>query len=150
MDKDIILGEWNLTEFSYSGINSVKDGDETASVSYSAEAKDLNAQVVFQDAGKYTTAGSYTLTLTTTVDGETSAQDFPYPDITGSGTYRIEGNKMITTPNAGDELIIQASEGIIEELTPNRMVLVIEERSVTKIDEMEVEINFDMIQVLTR
>ncbi len=150
IDKNMILGEWDLTEFSYSGVSSVKGGDGTTSVSYTAEASEIDAQVVFVDAGNYTTAGSYTITLTTTANGETSVQDYTYPNIAGSGTYKIEGNKMITSPKGGEGQIIQASEGIIKELSPKRLVFVIEERSVTEVEGIEVEINFDMIQVLTR
>jgi hypothetical protein len=150
VDKNMILGEWELTEFNYSGTTSVNDGTETATVSYTGEGIDMDAQVVFVDASNYTTAGSYTIKLTTTVDGESSAQEYTYPDLTGSGTYKIEGNKMTTTPQGSQEQIIQASEAVIQELTSSKMVLVIEQRSVTVVEGMEVEINLDMIQVLSR
>lgn len=149
-DKNMILGEWDLTELSYTGTTSVNDGTETATVSYSAEAIDMDAQVTFIDGSNYTTGGSYTITLTSTVDGETTVEDYYYPDLTGSGTYKIEGNKMTTTPQGGEGQIIQASEAIIQELTPNRIVFLIKQESVTTVEGMEVQISLEMIQVLTR
>lgn len=154
IDHSMLLGEWNLTEFSYSGTSSLTDGGETSSLSYSAEAVDMDARVKFVDETNYTTAGRYTITLTTTMDGEIIVQQYPFSDITGSGTYKIEGNRMISQPQSSayqDEMqLMNSSEVIIRELTSSRMVLVMEMHTVAEEEGMQAEITLDMIQILTR
>lgn len=154
IDHSMLLGEWNLTEFSYSGTSSLTEGGETTSLSYSAEGVDIDARVNFVDETKYTTAGSYTIILTTIMDGETIVQRYPFSDITGSGTYKIEGNRMTTRPQSSayqeQMQLMNSSEVIIRELTSSRMVLVMEMHTVAEEEGMEAEMTLDMIQILTR
>ena len=154
IDRDMLLGEWNLTEFSYSGSSSVSYGNETTSLTYTAETSDLNAQVIFEDKSNYSTRGSYRITITSEMDGETFVENYSFSDVSGRGTYRIEGNKMFTTPQGpvqeGEVQPMDASDAIIQELTPNKMVLVLDQTTVTETDEYEIEMTLNMIQVLTR
>ena len=153
-DSSMVLGEWNLEEFSYSGSTTATQGDQTVSSTYTGEAYDLDARVIFNSATNYSTEGSYTIKLTTTVNGQTMVQDYPYSDISGSGTYRVEGNKLITTSNAPPDpgLVdpMATAEGTIVELTANRMVLFAEQVVNSTMQGAEVEIRNETLQVFSR
>lgn len=154
VNQGILLGEWQLEEMNYSGTTSVAGDGQTSTVSYAAEAIDINAQVTFTDASNYSTKGSYTIRMHTTVEGETAVQNFPYTNINGSGTYRIEGNKIFTnpgTPSTSDqEFLMDSSEGTLMELTENRMVIFIEEEVNSTVENMELNVTYEVIQIFSR
>lgn len=149
-----VLGEWQLEEISYSGTTSVNADGFTSIVSYSAEAIDIDAQVIFNDATNYTTKGSYVIRMTTTFDGDTEVENYPFTNINGSGTYRIEGNKIFTEPNlppgSEQEYLMGSGEGTILELTENRMVLFVAEQVNSTVENMEMEVTYEVTQILTR
>lgn len=154
LNSTLILGEWNLEEISYSGSSTVTQGGQTLTSTYTGEGIDLDARVIFNDATNYTTEGNYTIKLITTVNGQTMEQNIPYPDLSGSGTYRIEGNKIFTTSTrpAGPGPIdpMATVEGTIIELTSNRMAFLTEQQLSSTVQGAEVEIENEMLQVVSR
>lgn len=154
VNSTLVLGEWNVEEISYSGSSTVTQGGQTLTSTYTGEAIDLDARLIFNDATNYTTEGNYTIKLLTTVNGQTMEQNVPYPDLSGSGTYRIEGNKIFTTSSrpAGPGPVdpMATLEGTIIELTTNRMVFLIEQQVSSNIQGAEVEIENEMLQVFSR
>lgn len=153
-NPSMVLGEWQLEEMSYSGTSSVNGDGFTSFVSYSAEAIDINAQVIFNNATNYTTKGSYVIRMTTTYDGDTEVENYPFTNINGSGTYRIEGNKIFTEPTlppaSEQEYLMGSGEGTIIELTENRMVVFMAEQVNSTIENMELEVTYEVTQILTR
>lgn len=154
VNSSMVLGEWQLEEISYSGTSSVNGDGFTSLVSYSAEAIDINAQVIFNNATNYTTKGNYVIRMTTTVDGATEVENYPYININGSGTYRIEGNKIFTEPTlpraSEQEYLMGSGEGTIIELAENRMVFFMAEQVNSTIENMELEVTYEVTQILTR
>lgn len=154
IDQSLILGEWDLVEYNYSGNTSVTQGGSTITTSYIGEFYDLDAQVVFNENNSYSTAGSYVVKLTTTYEGETLVQDVPSNDVSSTGTYRIESNKLITDVSPqlqqpGD-LNIVINEATIVELTSNRLVLSFEQEFNTTMEGMEMNLNVEGVQVYSR
>lgn len=154
INSELILGEWNLEEYTYTGTNTYSDGSETASVSYTGETVDIDFETVFLADGTYITTGGYTIILTSTALGETSVENFTYSDINTTGTYSIDGKTLTTTFDGedypGQETIAEISEATIQELTPNRLVLVMDYEGISEVWGMEVEMKVDLIQVYTR
>ncbi len=153
LETEMLLGEWHLEEFNYSGTNVYSAGNETASVSYTGEAVEIDFETVFLKDGTYITVGTYTIILTSTAEGETTVEEFTYSDINTTGTYSIDGNKITTTHEQeypGQEMIAEISEGVIKELTPNRLILTYEYSGTTEVWGMEVEVNTNVIQIFSR
>ncbi|MCY2686022.1 lipocalin family protein [Salinimicrobium sp. TH3] len=153
LETEMLLGEWHLEEFNYSGTNVYSAGNETASVSYTGEAVEIDFETVFLKDGTYITVGTYTIILTSTAEGETTVEEFTYSDINTTGTYNIDGNKITTTHEQeypGQETIAEISEGVIKELTPNRLILTYEYSGTTEVWGMEVEVNTNVIQIFSR
>ncbi len=69
VDVSLVLGEWNLEEITYSGTSTVTQGGQTLTSSYTGEAIDLDARVIFNNDNKFRTEGSYTIKVITTVMG---------------------------------------------------------------------------------
>jgi hypothetical protein len=154
IDQTLILGEWDLVEYNYSGNTTVTQGGSTITSSYIGEFYDVDAQLIFSDNNTYSTAGSYMVKLTTTYEGETMVQDVPSSDVASTGTYRIENNKLITDVNPqlqqpGD-LNMVINEGTIVELTSNRLVLSFDHDLNTTVEGMEMTINVEGVQVYSR
>lgn len=151
-DTKMLLGEWNLEEFSYSGINKYRDGMGTT-VSYTGEAVDIDMKTVLLADGTYKTFGGYSVILTSTAEGETYVQNFTYSDMTTTGNWSVNGNIFTTTFDddfQGQEAIAEITEGVIKELTANRLVLVYEHNGVSEVWGTEVEMDIDLIQVFSR
>lgn len=151
-----LTGEWNLQEMDYSGTSTVNFGGTTASTSYSGELISGGALVTFNDDNTWTSGGSYTIRLTTNMEGMTDVQDVPVSDFSGSGTYSVNGNKITTTQEEYDleEPFTISPMGIeeatISELTADRLVLTFDYAETTTMNGMEVEITMEGYQVLTR
>lgn len=154
VDSGMILGEWQLDEMNYSGTTTVTMEGQTSSISYEAEAIDMDAQVIFNDQSTYSTKGSYTIRMTTNMEGYTDVQDYPFSNVNGTGTYRLEGDKIFTNADipAGSEqeYLMSSGEGTIMELTENRMVIFNSEEVTSTTDNMEMEVTLELIQILSR
>lgn len=154
VSSEMILGEWNLEEMSYSGTSTATMNGQTSSLVYAAEAIDMDAQVIFNDQSNYSTKGSYTIRMTTTMEGSTDVQDHLISNANATGTYRIEGNKIYTSANqpadSEQEYLMDTGEGTIMELTGNRMVIFSSEEVNTTSDGMALEVTMELIQILSR
>lgn len=153
-DASLVQGEWNFEEFTYTGTTTASQGGQTITTTYSGEAFDLDASVILNNAGNFSTAGSYVIKLTTTAFGQTTVQDHPVPDISAAGTYKIEGNKLITTttqpPNSPTVSPMATAEGMIVELTANRMILTSIQEINTTMQGAQVQIRNETYQVFSR
>ncbi len=63
LETEMLLGEWHLEEFNYSGTNVYSAGNETASVSYTGEAVEIDFETVFLKDGTYITWAPTQLSL---------------------------------------------------------------------------------------
>ncbi len=153
VNSGMILGEWQLEEMNYSGTTSMTMEGQTSSLVYAAEAIDIDAQVIFNDQ-TYRSQGSYTIRMSTTMEGNTQVQDYPFSDISGTGTYNIEGNRITTDPDlppgSEQEFLMEGGEGTIMELKENRMVIVNSEEVTSIVNGMEMEVTMELIQIFSR
>lgn len=146
-----VVGEWNLDEYNYTSSTTVTQGENSYSTVGVGEAINLDAQMILNNDNTYQTEGSYTIKLFTTYNGETSQSNSNYY-LDGTGTYRIEGNKIILgdQQQTGMDESISFSEATIVELTANRMVWSLDDTVTTEMEGMSVSISVEAILVLSR
>lgn len=126
-EHSLIVGEWNLEEYTYSGTTTATQGGSTMTTSYIGELYDIDMRLILNSDNTYRTEGSYMVKLTSTVEGQSFVENRAFNDIVTTGTYRIEDNKLITgdttTPQQPGSVTMTVDEGTILELTENRLVL---------------------------
>lgn len=154
VNSSLVLGEWDFEEFTYSGTSTTTIGGESATSTYTGEAYDLDAGINFESDGNYSVQGKYIIKLTNTVYGQTMVQDYPFTGINVTGKYRIEGNKMFVTANvpAGGINLnpTGTTEGVIVELTVNRLVIASKQEANVTEQGVQVKIIHEEYQVFTR
>lgn len=154
VDQSLLVGEWNLEEYNYSGTTKLTQGSNSYSTSYIGEALNLDARVILNSDNTYITAGTYTIKLSSTGNGQTDVQEVPMGNIASSGTYRVEGNKFITdnqpTQPQEEMGIMAINEATIVELTSSRMVLSIDDTVLTEMEGIAIEVKVKAIQVYSR
>lgn len=155
IDQSMAVGEWNLEEYTYSGSTTVSQGGTTNSTSYVGEFYDIDARLTLNSDNTYRSEGSYNLELSYTLGGETITQDMPTSNFESTGTYTIQGNRILTDAEQPPleqpgQLTIEISEGTIEELTSNRMVLVFDEVYDSDAQGMQMNITVEGRQVYSR
>ncbi len=130
-------GQWNLTEFEYTGYSESKIDGMSMRADFEGIAGNIDARITFNENGTFESEGEYDVT----VRGE--GMVFPYTDVSfsSSGNYQVSGNKVdITnfegTSNPGVYAVASEKEMTIVELTANRLVLdFIEEITITEDDD---------------
>ncbi len=107
-------GTWNLTAITCDdGVTTTTDGADVATATYKFNGKDYNVKVVFKDDKTYTSSGSYTQVLTTTVLGQTFTQEFPSNAFSTSGTWAKTSTTLTFTDsqnNAGAYEILEETD----------------------------------------
>lgn len=154
MDDSLIVGEWNLEDYTYSGSTSLSQAGFTITTSFLGELIERDVRVNFNSDNTYRTQGSYIFKLTTTYDGETFVENHPFNNIDITGTYTVENNKIITGTNTEyqqpGQVEMAVAEGNIVELTSNRLVIGIEENITLEEDGIQMNITMNGRQIYSR
>ncbi|UJH91597.1 lipocalin family protein [Antarcticibacterium sp. 1MA-6-2] len=151
-----LAGEWQLEDMSYTGTSSFNFNGMSMNSSFTGELMESNVTVKLNSDNTYTSAGSYTLRLTTNTEGMTDVQEVPISNLDGSGTYAVNGNVFTTSEEdvSADGSFTMSpvgiSEATITELTANRMVLSFDNNQVMTMNGVDMEINIEGVQILTR
>lgn len=97
-------GDWEMTALVYSGTSTTSAGGFTVSSDYTGVGYNFS-YILSMDASNntYTTSGGYTIELSTTTNGFTQVQDFPYSGLQSSGTWSLN--------SAGTELTFVDASG---------------------------------------
>lgn len=153
VDDSLLLGEWNLEEYIYSGTSSVSQGGTTMTISFVGEFYDIDARLILNSDNTYRTEGSYVVELTSTMEGQTFTENRPSPYVEATGTYRIENSTLITGDNQvqqpGD-VNMTVIQGTIAELTANRLVIVFDQDFVSGTEGAQLNISVEGQQVYSR
>lgn len=132
IDPDVnIAGVWEMVNYDLNSKYTFSYEGENGTFDYSVTGKDYDYQVIFTENPNYvTSSGGYTSVITTSLLGEkntqevyTSSEDFENGMI--GGTWRIEGNKLITIV---DEVETSMD---IKELIQNRIKLQMDLKNAT-------------------
>lgn len=129
-------GQWNLTEFEYTGYSETKVDGMSMRANFKGIAENINATMNFNENGTFESEGVYDVILT----GE--GMTLPYRDLSyeSSGNYQISGNRIeitnfegTSTPGAYE--VASEKAMTIVELTESRLVLdATEEVTITEED----------------
>jgi len=135
LNSSMIVGEWNLSSLNYNGKTELNFNDTNYTTVFSGVAENIAYTLTFNANNTFKTEGGYDVNLTT--DG--FSQIYPIVGYTSSGDWSIEGNILKTSVGLAQlnegELTASESVGevIIQEITENRMVLIVDQ--VTKFNE---------------
>lgn len=113
-----IVGVWKGTTVDYSGTTTTSGQGQTITAEYVGEAYDVDYTLTFTDNPKEVTSeGSYSIELTTTINGQSTTQNLEGLEFLSSGDWSINGNKLVINVNNDTD------EASIVELSDNNLVL---------------------------
>ena len=145
-----LAGEWQMEEFQYNGTTTVKQGDMMDESSYIGTAKDIDVTMTFNESEKtWESSGNYVLELVTKVNGETQTSTEPYSNISGSGTFTVDGPtlKLGYDNQAGG---FEIDEATISILTENELLLEFEYSETSMVSGYEVSLVVEGSQRFSR
>ena len=113
-----IVGVWKGTTVNYTGSTTTTAQGQSITADYVGEAYDVDYTLTFtENPKKVVSDGSYSIELTTTVNGQSTTQNVENLELLSSGDWSINGNTLsITVDNETDD-------ATIVELTNNNLVL---------------------------
>lgn len=147
----LLAGDWELVEFTYDGVTTVKRGEMLDQSSYTGTAKNIDVQMKFGKlpSNTFQISGSYTLQVVSRVNGETQTTEEPYPNVSSSGSYTQEG-EVLRLGYDSYQGALAIKEGSISSLTEGELVLEFEIRETSTVNGFEVELVVNGIQRFTR
>lgn len=151
IDSSMVTGEWNIEEFNYTGETSGNFEGMDISSSFEGIAENINATLSFNEDNTFNMAGSYDVRLS----AEGITEIVPVNNASSSGTWRIEGDYIITSGAVGQvqgQGVAGPQEGRmrINEVSESRMVLIIDQESNVSQGGMEFTMKMDGKYVLTK
>ncbi len=92
---NLILGNWTATELVVSGETVAEFFGEEIKTSFNVTGTSMDYNLTLEETS-YNVNGGYTLVASFDVNGMESSSTIPYQDIEGNGTYRVEGDTLIS------------------------------------------------------
>lgn len=113
-----IVGVWKGTAVDYTGTTTTSGQGQNVTADYVGEAYDIDYTLTFtENPKKVISDGSYSIELTTTVNGQSTTQNLEDLTFLESGDWTMNGNTLsITVDNETDDATIM-------ELTDSSLVL---------------------------
>ena len=94
LDPDTsLIGTWEAQSFTADMETSTDFSGATIEATSNIEGENLNYNLTFSDAA-YTTEGAYGIKGEVVVDGSTTNLDQTYTDVSGDGTYTLDGDQL--------------------------------------------------------
>jgi hypothetical protein len=103
-----IVGVWKGTAVEYTGTTTTTAQGQTITADYVGEAYDVDYTLTFtENPKKVISDGSYSIELTTTINGQSTTQNVENLEFLSSGDWSISGNTLsITVDNETDDAAI--------------------------------------------
>jgi hypothetical protein len=99
-----MVGTWNITAVEYTGTTTSSILGQTIKADFTGTGKDMDLTSTFgMNPNTVVSAGGYTITLKTTVAGQTTTEDVPVDDFVSDGTWSLSGNTLTITDDFGTE-----------------------------------------------
>ena len=116
---DDLVRTWKVVEVSCTdGKTTTTDGTDVISATYTFTGKNITSTVVFKDDKTFSSTGSYTQVLKTTVQGQTFTSEITLNDFASTGTWSKQGNTLTLKNNANE-----TQNGEIVELSSSKLRL---------------------------
>lgn len=114
-----IMGEWTVTDISYTGTSSSAVGGVTQTFDFTGSGYDMDLKISFEDTPKeYTAEGDYSIMLVVDVAGQMMEVPWTNVDFIGNGDWEKDGNTLTVTASTGE-----VQTATITELTDSKMVI---------------------------
>lgn len=144
-----IVGAWEMLDYDYKGTTTTTAQGQTISADFIGEAQDIDYTITFEEDPNVTIVdGSFTIKLTTTLDGQTFTETLNINDLQtiNSGTWELIDGYLVVQAEGGMEATYK-----IEELTDTSLVLSINQdidlsqSGVTIISRINAQLSFKRI-----
>ena len=90
-----IIGEWQLTSMQLSGTSSETTKGSPVDATFTGFGKNMDFSIIFtEDPNEYVRDGTYTVELTTTIDGEISVDNSTHYVIDVMGNWSIDNTEL--------------------------------------------------------
>ncbi|CAL2077945.1 hypothetical protein [Tenacibaculum sp. 190524A02b] len=90
-----LIGEWNLTEFTYSGKTTSKISGQTITTDFEGVGKNFSSKLTFsQNPNKVSASGSHDIDLTYKLFGLEQTNTYTLKDISSEATWTENGDKI--------------------------------------------------------
>ena len=130
-EEKMLLGSWKIESFQYTGTSTGEFEGIDLSSTYQGVGQDIDAFLTFKDNQTFSFEGNYDVLLSVTgFDGML----IPVDNASSSGDWYIQDNYLYTSEVIGqvDNDMVQSPEDSrmrIQEITENRLVLIIDQES---------------------
>jgi hypothetical protein len=120
-----ITGVWNCTAIDYTGTTVTEVSGQSITAEFVGEGYDIDFTLTFvDDPNEVTSAGSYSIKLTTTYLGQSTVQNVESQPFVYTGTWSMDNNTISITNDGVTDV------ATITELTDNTLVITITDEEV--------------------
>ena len=140
-----IVGTWIGTGVDYTGTSETTTMGQTVSADFVGEAFDINYTLTFSENPNNVVAdGSYSIELTTTINGQSSTETVEDLEFLNDGTWERSGNTLTITAEG------EPGDATIVELTDTTLVLEIVESEGISAPDFEFTTQVTAVMTFTR
>lgn len=103
-----MVGTWAVTAVDYKGSTTTTAQGVNLKADFTGTGKDMNMIATFNETpNTFTTEGSYTIVLKTTMMGQTETEEMPFEGVFSNGTWTLSSNTLtITTPDGEEKATV--------------------------------------------
>lgn len=133
----LLVGTWTMSGLAYEGLSVVTDANgNMTETEFMGDAQEINNTLIFDEGPQvYTSAGSFTVSVTSELFGQEVNQELVFNNYLGDGTWEQNERVLITNDvNTGE-----SSQVDILEITANSLILDFSTTMSMMVQDMQVE-----------
>jgi hypothetical protein len=103
-----MVGAWTMTAVDYKGTSTTTTQGTSMKADYTGTGKDINVTTTFsENPNTVHTEGSYIIVVKTTMQGQTTTDEYPFDEVVTDGTWALNGRTLtITGPDGPQEATV--------------------------------------------
>ena len=99
-----MVGEWAISSLDYKGSTTTSYEGASLTANFTGTGKDMDLTTIFsENPNTVTSAGSYTIVLTTSMMGQTTTDEMTMEEVVTDGTWTLNGRDLTITNNLGSQ-----------------------------------------------
>jgi hypothetical protein len=99
-----MVGEWSMTGLEYKGTTTTSFEGTNLIADFTGVAKNIDFTTMFtENPNNVSSAGAYTIVLTTTMMGQTSTDEYTMDEVVSDGTWSLNGKTLSITSDTETE-----------------------------------------------